>query len=52
MILKIFGGLSLIVGLFLLIGGPGDRGQIAAYGNTARLLGAIFIAIGIILLKW
>jgi hypothetical protein len=52
MVLKIFGGLSLIVGLFLLIGGPSDRGQIPAYGNTARLLGIILIGIGIVLLKW
>lgn len=51
MVLKVFGGISLVVGLFLLIGGPGDRAQIPAYGNAARLLGIILIIIGIVLLK-
>lgn len=53
MVLKIVGGLSLVVGLFLLFFGPEDRRvQLVAYGNTARLLGLILIVIGIVLLKW
>jgi len=51
MVLKLIGGVSLVAGLALLIGAPGDRVQITAYGNTGRLLGLIFIIIGIVLIK-
>jgi len=51
--MKIFGALSLLVGFFLLIGGPGDTSiQIIAYGNTARLLGLILILVGIVLVTF
>jgi len=50
---KIFGVLSIIFGFVLLIYGPGDRRvQMTSYANTARLLGVILIAIGVLLLKW
>jgi hypothetical protein len=52
MLTKILGVLSLGFGLFLLIGGPGDRVQIEAYGNTARLLGLIMIIAGIVMLMF
>jgi hypothetical protein len=49
MVLKIFGGFLAVVGLFLLIGAPGDRAQIVAYGNTGRLVGLIMMIIGILM---
>lgn len=51
MILKVLGGISVVVGFFLLIGAPGDRVQMISYANTGRLLGLILMIIGIVLIK-
>jgi len=53
MLMKVFGVLSMLVGFFLLFGAPVRTAvQPKAFGNTARLLGLILIAVGIILLKF
>lgn len=52
MLTKILGALSLAVGGFLLLFGPGDRVQIDAYGNMGRLIGLIMIVAGVLMLKF
>ena len=49
MVLKIFGGLMALLGLALLIGAPGDRGQSLTYGPLGRKIGFILLLIGIAL---
>ncbi len=51
MIRIIIGAIVSLLGLLMLIFGPGGRGQIDAYGNTARLIGFILLVIGVLLIK-
>ena len=49
MVLKIFGGFLAVIGFFLLVGAPGDRGQLPSYGNTGRLIGLLMMIFGILM---
>lgn len=54
MLMKLLGGLSLVLGLLLFIFGPyGEtKIQLPAYGNVARLLGLILMAAGVLMIKF
>ncbi len=50
MLTKIIGIAAIALGIFMLIGAPGDRVQLTAYGNTGRLAGLGIAAVGVVLL--
>lgn len=50
MLTKLLGIATIALGLFILIGAPGDRVQIPAYTKTGRLMGLGVTIFGIVLL--
>jgi hypothetical protein len=49
MVLKILGALLAFLGLGLIIGAPGDRGQSLTYGPLGIKIGAILLLLGVFL---